>query len=140
MFWWYVHWCEWGVKSILLFCYCQFLLLCLLVFVLCIGVLLCWVKNIYNSYVRLLHWSLELYVVSFFISYNLLYFKVYFVWYDDCYFSFILLLICMEYIFPSSQFQYLCLGLKWVSCRQHIYGSCFFFYPFSQSVSFGWSI
>ena len=32
----------------------------------------------------------------------------------------------MEYIFPSSHFQSICvLGLKWVSCRQHIYGSCF---------------
>ena len=31
----------------------------------------------------------------------------------------------MEYIFPSPHFQYVSLGLKWVSCRQHIYGSWF---------------
>ena len=44
LFWWSVHWCEWGVKSLqLLLCYCQFLLLYLLMFVLCIEVLLCWV-------------------------------------------------------------------------------------------------
>ena len=32
----------------------------------------------------------------------------------------------MEYLFPSPHFQSdVSLGLKWVSCRQHIYGSCF---------------
>ena len=31
-----------------------------------------------------------------------------------------------EYIFPSFTFHlYVSLGLRWVSCRQHIYGSCF---------------
>ena len=59
-------------------------------------------------YVFLLDWSLDHYVVSFLISCNLLYFKVYFVCYDDCYFSFLLLPICMEYIFPSSHFQSIC--------------------------------
>ena len=60
------------------------------------------------------------------ISCNLLYFKVYFVWYEDCYSGFLLLPISMEYNFPSSQFQSICvLGLKWVSFRQHIYWSCF---------------
>ena len=58
--------------------------------------------------VFLLDWSLDHYVVSFFISYNLLYFKVYFVWYADCYSSFLLLPICMEYTFPSSHFQSIC--------------------------------
>ena len=64
-------------------------------------------------------------VVSFLISCNL-YFKVCFVWCEDCCSSFLLLPICMEYIFPSSHLQSICvLRLKWVSCRQHIYGSCF---------------
>ena len=71
---------------------------------LCIDVLLCWV-HIYNCYVFLLDWHLDHYVVSFFISCNLLYFNVYFVWSEDCYSSFLLLPICMEYIFPSSHFQ-----------------------------------
>ena len=43
--------------------------------------------------------------------------------YADCYSSFILLPICIEGSFPSSHF--LSLDLKWVSCRQHEYGSCF---------------
>ena len=31
----------------------------------------------------------------------------------------------MEYLFPSFHFQSVSLGLKWVSCRQHLYRSCF---------------
>ena len=64
--------------------------------------------DIYQSYVFLLDWSLDHYVVSFIISCNILYFKVYFVWYKDCYCNFLLLPICMEYIFPSSHFQSIC--------------------------------
>ena len=45
--------------------------------------------------------------MSFLISCNL-YFKVYFVWYDDCYSSFLLLPICMGYIFAFSHFQSIC--------------------------------
>ena len=47
-------------------------------------------------------------LVSFLTSYNILYFKVYFVWYEDCYSRFLLLPICMEYILPSSHFQSIC--------------------------------
>ena len=61
--------------------------------------------DIYNCYGFLLDWSLDHYVVSFLVFCNILYFKVYFVWYEDCYFRFLLLPICMEYIFPSSHFQ-----------------------------------
>ena len=97
------------LKSLsLLLCYCQFLLLCLLVFVLCIEVLLCLV----HRYLQLLCLPLGLipdhYIVPFLISCNFLYFKVYFVWYEYCYSSFLLLLICMQYIFPSCQFQSIC--------------------------------
>ena len=64
--------------------------------------------------------------MSFLISCNILYFKVYFVLYEDCHSSFLLFPICMEYIFhPLSFSVYLSLCLKWVSCRQHIYGYCF---------------
>ena len=66
----------------------------------CIGCI-----DIYNCYVFLLDWSLDHYVVSFLISCNLLYFKVYFVLHEDCYSSFLLPLICMKYIFPSFHFQ-----------------------------------
>ena len=52
--------------------------------------------DIYNSYVFLLDWSLDHYVISFLILSNLLYFKAYFLWYEDCYSSFLLLPMCME--------------------------------------------
>ena len=63
--------------------------------------------DIYNHYVFLLNWSLDHYVVSFLIAWNL-YFKVYFVLYEGRYSSFLLLPISMEYIFPSSHFQFIC--------------------------------
>ena len=90
---------------ILLLCYSQFFLLCLLMFVSYshVGCI-----DIYNCYVFLLDWSLDHYVVSFLISCNLLYFKVYFVWYEDWYSSLLLLPICREYIFPSSHLQSIC--------------------------------
>ena len=64
--------------------------------------------QIFTIVVFLSDWSPDHFVVSFLISCNLLYFKVYFVWYEDCYSSFLLLPIFMEYIFPSSHFQSLC--------------------------------
>ena len=67
-----------------------------------------WCIDIYNCYGFLLEWSLEHYLVSFLVSCNVLYFKVFFVWYEDCCSSFLLLLIFMEHIFPSSQFQSIC--------------------------------
>ena len=96
------------LKSPTIIVLCQFLLLCLLVFVLCMEVFCVGCMDIYNCFVFLLDWSLDHYVVSFLISCNLFYFKVYFVWYEDCYSSFLLLPLCMEYIFPSSHFQFLC--------------------------------
>ena len=64
--------------------------------------------------------------MSFLISWHILYFKVYFVWYEDCYSSFLLLSICMECIFHTLTFGLnMSLGLKCVSYRQHIYWSCF---------------
>ena len=75
------------------------------VFVLCTEVLLCWVQRYVQLYVFLLDWSLDHYGVSFLISCNLFYFKVYFVWYEACYSSFLLLPIFMEYIFPCSHLQ-----------------------------------
>ena len=63
--------------------------------------------DIYNCFVFLLDWSLDHYVVFFLNSCNL-YFEVYFVWYEDCYSSFLLLPICIKYIFPSSHFHSIC--------------------------------
>ena len=125
LFWWSVHRCEWGVKSLLLLCYVNFsLYVCKwLSYVLRCSYVGC--IDIYIFYVFLLHWSLDHYVVSFVISCNL-YFKVYFVWYEDCYSSFLLLSFAWNVFFHPLTFSlYVSLGLKWVSCRQHIYGSCF---------------
>ena len=100
-----------GVKNLLLLLSVS--PLCILVLVLCIEVLLCWMHRYLQCYVFLLDWSLDHHVVSFLMSCNLLYFKVYFVWYEDCYSSFLLLPICMEYIFHPLTFSlYVSLGPK----------------------------
>ena len=98
---------SWVLMSPTILCYCQFLLLCLLVFILCTEVLLCWVHRYLQLLclpLALIPWSLH----SVLISCNLLYFKVYFVWYEDCYSSFLLCSICRKYIFPSSHSQSIC--------------------------------
>ena len=63
---------------------------------------------------------------------------MYFVWYEDCSSSFLLLPVYMEYIFHPLIFSlYVSLGLKWVSCWQHIYGSCFFIHSASLCLLVG---
>ena len=57
--------------------------------------------NIYKGYVLLLNCSLYHYVVSFSVSYYSLCLKVYFVRYKYCYPSFLLIAICMKYLFQS---------------------------------------
>ena len=79
LFWWYIHWCELGVKVSYYYCVTgsvsiNVVSVCLRYWgVLCIGCI-----DIHNCYVFLLDWSLDHYVVSFLISCNLLYFKVYY--------------------------------------------------------------
>ena len=89
----------------LLHYYCWFLLLCLLVFALYIEVFLCWV-HIYLQFLYLLPrfipgllWSILIF------SYNILYLKVYFVLYEYCYSSFLLISIFMEYPFHLLTFS-----------------------------------
>ena len=104
--------------------YCEFLFFCLLVFVLCIEVLLCWVHRCLQLLSLPLGLILDHYVVSFLISCNILHFKVYFVWYEDCYTSFLWFPFIWNIEFcPLSFGLYVSLGLKWVSCRYHICGS-----------------
>ena len=99
LFWWSVHWCEWGVKESYYYCVTvnfSFHVSWYLSHVLmdsCVGCL-----DIYNYYVFLLGWSLDHYLVYFLIAFNLLYFKVYFVWYEYCYSSFLLICIFMNII------------------------------------------
>ena len=64
-----------GCQSPLLWlCYCWFPLLWLLAFALCIEVPPVGCINIYNCYIFFLDWSLDHYVVSFFVSCHSLYF------------------------------------------------------------------
>ena len=74
------------------------------------------------------------YVVSFFISCNSLYFKVYFVFCKYCYSSFLLIPICMGCLFPSLHFQPVCISRSKVSLLQAAYTQILFFQPFSQSM------
>ena len=76
-----------------------------LAFVLHIAVLLYGSIYLYNCYIFFLDWSFDHYVVSFFVSFHSFYFKVYFIWYEYCYSCFLLVSICVEYIFPALHFQ-----------------------------------
>ena len=121
LFWWSVHWCEWGVKVSYYYCvtvYFSFYVCWCLSYVLrcsCVGC-----TDIYNWYVFLLDWSLDHYVVSFLVTFFLLRTIL-----SDmrigtpAFFCFHLHGI---YFFHPLTFRlYVSLGLKWVSCRQHIY-------------------
>ena len=113
------------LKSLTSFISCPYLPLCLLMFALCMYVLLCWVHR-YLQVLYPLAGSIPLFLCDV-LLYLLLqsFFKVYFVYY---YPSFLKISIFMGYLFLSLHFT-LCfsLDLRSVSCRQHIYGSFFFF-------------
>ena len=82
--------------------------------------------DIYNCYVFLLDGCVDHYIVSFLITCNVLYFKVYFVWYEDCYSSFLCFPFAWNIFFHPLTFSlYVSLDLKWDSCRRHICG-CYF--------------
>ena len=107
---WSVHWRKWGIKVPHYYCVIVnfSFYVCLLTFALYIEVLPCWV----HIYLQLLYlllglipWSLH---SVFFVSCNSLYFKVYFVSYEYCYSSFLLISICIEYVFTSPHFQSVC--------------------------------
>ena len=81
--------------------------------------------NICNCYVFFLDWSLDYYVVSlslvvFFILRPILSDRTVKL------LLFLMIFVCMEiFFYPLTSSLYVSLYLKWVSCRQHIYGSCF---------------
>ena len=113
-----------GVVDVLTFCFCQLLPLCLLTFALSIEVLLYWV-HIFTTVclLGLISWSLW---NCFFVSCSSPHFKVYLS--DRC------IAIPAFFLFPFAQNNFfhplnfslhVSLGLKWVSCKQHIYGVCF---------------
>ena len=66
------------------------------------------------------------YVVSFFIFLYGLCFKVYFVWYEFCNSCFLIISICMKYLFLSPHFQSVCL-LPYGGSLQVAYCQLFFF-------------
>ena len=82
--------------------------------------------DIHNCYVFLLDWCLDHYVVSFLLSCNLLILRS--ILSDiriatPAFFSFPF--ACNIFFHPLPFSLYVSWGLKWVSYRQHIYGSCF---------------
>ena len=101
-----------------------------------------YVRSIYicNCYIFFLDWSFDLYVVSFFVSFHGLYFKVYFIWFEYWYSCFVWSPFAWNIFFQPFTFSlYVSLGLKWVSCSgSFAYIAVLFLYLFSQSLSFGW--
>ena len=114
-------------------CWCQFLLLCLLVFVLCIEVLICWV----HRYLQLLclpfgsiPWPLC--SVLFLISCNIIYLRYILSDMRIATPAFFCHPFAWNIFFHTLNFiPYVSLGLKWVSCRQHVYASCFYIHSAS---------
>ena len=92
-------------SPLLLFYCCLFLSLVLLIFALYIQVLQCWVHKYLQFYILLVDCH---YLIIFFASYYSPCLKVYFIWYEYSYSSFLLNSICMEYLFPSPHFQSVC--------------------------------
>ena len=70
-------------------------------------------------------WSLP-YEVTFWYSLHGPSFEVYFVWYECCYPWFFFLSVFSKTCFQPFTFSlYRSFVLRWVSCRQHMCGSCF---------------
>lgn len=83
---------------------------------------------VYECYILFLDWHPYHYIMPYFHFCYKLCFKVYFIWQKYCFPSFIFSSICIKYIFHHLSFK-LCvsLGLKWVSCKQLVNRSSFFF-------------
>ena len=75
--------------------------------------------------------------MPFFVSCNNLYFIVYFVWYkyptDFFWFS----ISWNSFFHPLTLSLYVSLDLKWVSCRQFVYGFCFCIHSVNQCLLVG---
>ena len=106
----------------------------------------CILKCSYVGYIYIyscsvfLDWSLDHFIVSFFVSLNSIYCKVYF-FSDVCIATLASLWIPLpwnDFLYPLPFNLYVYLDLKWVSCSQYIYGSCLCIH--SVTLSFAWSI
>ena len=82
--------------------------------------------DIYNCYVFLLDWSLDHYVVSFLVPGSTLILRSMLSYIRIATPAFFCFPFAWNIFFHPLTFGlYVSLGVKWVSCRQHIYGSCF---------------
>ena len=77
-------------------------------------------------------------IMSFFVSCNALYLILF-------YLKLVFLLSLKKitfvwYLYPGPHFQSVCVPRSEVDLLQTIYIGLLFFYPFNQSVSFGWSM
>jgi len=127
---WSVFWCKWGVIfSHYYYVTVDFRFMTVYI-CLCISSVqslsrVCCV-NIYYFYIFFFSWSLDHCLLSFLVSCNVVYFKVYFFWDESWYSNFLLISICMEYLFPPPHFQSVCVpGSEIGSYKQHIYRFCF---------------
>jgi len=121
-----LHWCKWGGKDTTQCVTVNFLFLWLLAFPLFIELFLCWV----HKYLQVLYLLLGLIFSSFsdflLVSCYKLFFKPCIIWYEYWYSSFLSFPFGWNIFFPSLTFILkVSLGLKWVSCRQHMHGPCF---------------
>ena len=110
----------------LLLCYCWFPLSYLLVFALHIEVSYVGCIFIYNCFIFLgvILWSLCS-VLLCLLSRSLFQSLFYQIWVLLTYIFFWSSFPLNIFFWPLTFSLYVSLGLKWVSCRQHIYGSCF---------------
>ena len=112
MLWYYIH-----------ICICINICICVYIY-LYIYNNLQWA--IYNCYVFLMNLSLHHYIVTLFVSCYSFWLKVYFVWNKYSYPCPLLVSIVMKIFFlPFTLNLCMSLKLKWIPCRQHIFGSCF---------------
>ena len=63
---------------------------------------------IYNCYMFLLNWPFYHYIMTFFVSRDRFWLKVYFVWFKYHHLCFLLVTICVKYLFLSLHFQLIC--------------------------------
>ena len=81
-----------------------------------------------------LDWSFDHYVVPFFVSFHSLYLKVYFIWYEYCDSSFLLVSVCVKYFFPALHFCSVCVPCFEVGLLQTAYIGVLFFFIHSSSL------
>ena len=109
----------------LLLCYCWFLLLWLLISALHIEVFLCWVHIYLQSLnlLGLLSWSLHSVFLCLFVLNSLLF---------DMHAAspafFLFLFSKNRFSHPVTLSLYVFLDMRWISGRQHLYGSCFVYW------------